>query len=98
MALNSIFRKVDRSLRKARNRLMKYLGFKLFGFIEEYMEGMVEPEYVRSMNYAPAGETVVLPPTKEYYEEYVSQAKQDIFRHHYGIAYYYLLIQHYTVE
>jgi hypothetical protein len=98
VVVNSIFRKTDRSLRKARNRLMKYLGFKLYGFIEEYMEGMVEPEYAVSMNYVTAGTPIILPPTSVYFEEYVSQAKQDVFRHHYGIAYYFLLTQHYDIE
>jgi hypothetical protein len=98
VVVNSIFRKTDRSLRKARKKLMKYLGFKMYGFIEDYLEGMVEPEYAVSMNYVPAGEVIVLPPTENYYEEYLSRAKQNVFRHHYAIAYYYLLIQHYMVD
>ncbi len=91
--IRSIFRKTWRSLDKARDRLMKYLGFKLFNYVEQYMPGMVEPEYYNSMNYTPAGLPVILPPNDAYFREYVPAAPDDIFRHHRAEAYLFLLEQ-----
>ena len=93
--MKSVFNKTDRSLRKAQKRLLKYLGFKVYGFLEDYMPDMVEPEYVQSMNYAPAGDAIILPPTERYYSEFVANTKQNVFLHHYGPAYYFLLKEHY---
>ena len=98
VVIKSVFRKTDRSLEKARKRLLKFLGFKVFDFIESYMDGMVEPDYASTMNYTPAGTPVILPPTTRYYEEYVPNARQDVFRHHVGPAYYFLLKEHYTLK
>ena len=55
--VKSIFRKMDRSLRKAQKKLLKYLGFKLFNFIEPYMDGMIEPEYVENYELYPCRNT-----------------------------------------
>ncbi len=98
VVIKSVFRKTDRSLRKAQNRLLKFLGFKIFVFIEDYMEGMVEPEYAENMNYTPAGTPVILPPTERYYNEYVPTARDDVFKHHVGKAYYFLLKEHYQLK
>jgi len=67
-------------------------------FIEDYMEGMVEPEYAENMNYTPAGTAVILPPTDRYYIEYVPTARDDVFKHHVGKAYYFLLKEHYQLK
>jgi hypothetical protein len=93
--IRSMFRKTWRSLDKSRDRLMKYLGFKLFNYVEQYMPGMTEPEYVNSMNYTPAGTPVILPPNDAYYREYVPTARDDVFRHHKAEAYLFLLEQNY---
>jgi len=98
VVIKSVFRKTDRSLRKAQKRLLKFLGFKVFIFIEDYMDGMVEPEYAENMNYTPAGTSVILPPTEKYYKEYVPNAREDVFRHHVGKAYYFLLKEHYQLK
>lgn len=98
VVVKSIFRKMDRSLRKSQKKLLKYLGFKLFNFIEPYMDGMVEPEYLESMNYTPAGTPVVLRPTSEYYQEFLPTSKDNIFKNHLGRAYYYLLRENYHIK
>ncbi len=98
VVINSIFRKTDRSLRKAQKRLLKYLGFKMYDFMDPYLPGMQEPEYLKSMNYSPAGNTIILPPNEAYYNEYLPSAKENVFRHHYGAAYYFLLKQHYDIR
>ena len=98
LVVKSVFRKTDRSLRKARNRLLKYLGFKVFKFIEDYMDGMTEPAYAQTMTYMPAGTAIVLPPTEKYYQQYVPHARQDVFKHHVGRAYYFLLKEHYHLK
>ncbi len=98
VVMKAVFRKTDRSLRKARNRLLKYLGFKVFGFVEDYMDGMVEPAYAPSMNYMPAGTAIILPATERYYQQYVPHARQDVFKHHVARAYYFLLKEHYPLK
>lgn len=98
VVIRSIFRKTDRSLRKAQKKLLKYLGFRLFNFMDPYLPEMQEPEYLRSMNYCPAGNTIILPPNDAYFREYLPQAKENVFRHHYGAAYYFLLKQHYDIR
>ena len=95
VVVRSIFRKMDRSLRKAQKRLLKYLGFKLFDFIEPYMDGMLEPEYMESMNYTPAGNPVILIPTERYFNEYLPTAKDNVFKNHLGRSYYFLLRENY---
>ncbi len=96
--VKSIFRKIDRSLDKARKRLLKYLGFKMFKFIETYMDGIQEPEYSESMNYVPAGTAIILPATEKYYREYVPNARENVFMHHWAKAYYFLLKEHYPLK
>ena len=93
--VRSIFRKMERSLEKAQKKLLKYLGFKLFKFIEPYMDGMSEPVYLESMNYTPAGTPVILRPTDRYYKEYLPTAKDNVFKNHVGRAYYFLLMENY---
>jgi hypothetical protein len=96
VVVRSIFRKMDRSLRKAQKRLTKYLGIKMFDFVENYMNGMKEPGYIKSMNYMPAGVAVILIPSEGYYREYAPAVPDDVFRHHRGKAYYYLLRENYS--
>jgi len=96
--VRSIFRKMDRSLRKAQKKLLKYLGFKLFDFIESYMDGMAEPVYMESMNYTPAGTPVILRPTDRYFKEYLPTAKDNVFKNHLGRAYYFLLRENYPLN
>ncbi|RLD82314.1 MAG: lipase family protein [Bacteroidetes bacterium] len=98
VVVKSIFRKTDRSLDKARKRLLKYLGVKMFKFIDTYMDGMQEPEYAQSMNYVPAGTPVILPPTEKYYKEFIPNTRDNVFKHHFGKAYYFLLKEHYDLD
>jgi len=98
VVVRSIFRKMERSLEKAQRKLLKYLGLKLFDFIEPYMDGMVEPVYLESMNYTPAGTPVILQPNDRYFKEYLPTAKDNVFKNHLGRAYYFLLRENYPLS
>jgi hypothetical protein len=95
VVVRSVFRKIDRSLNKAQKKLLKYLGFKMYTFVEDYMPGMAEPTYVETMNYSPAGTAIILPATEKYLNEYVKTRKPSVFVNHYTPAYYFLLKEHY---
>ncbi len=95
VVVRSVFNKMDRSLKKAQKRLLKYLGFKMYKFVEDYMPGMTEPTYVESMNYVPAGSPIILVANENYEINYVKKAKQTVFVHHFAPAYYFLLKEHY---
>lgn len=95
VVVKSIFNKMDRSLKKAQKRLLKYLGFKMYKFVEDYMPGMEEPVYVESMNYVPAGSPIILPANENYEINYVQKAKKSVFVNHWAPAYYFLLKEYY---
>jgi hypothetical protein len=96
--LKSIFRKNERSLRKASGRLNKYLGRKLFRYVGSHLPEMTEPAYVSSMNYTAAGTPVILPPTENYHRDFLPSARQDLFIHHTAAAYLFLLNEHYDID
>lgn len=95
LMVRSIFNKMDKSLKKAQKRLLKYLGFKMYKFVEDYMPGMEEPEYIKTMNYVPAGSPIILLANENYEINYVEKAKKSVFIHHWAPAYYFLLKEHY---
>ena len=79
--VNSMFRKLDRSSRKAMKRYQKYLGTKVSILVKRYLKEYKKPQYANSMNYMTAGTPVILMANDAYKSKFIYDGK-NIFVHH----------------
>lgn len=84
------FNSLAGSAEKARKEFQKYLGYKMSEQIKNYIKGYKAQPYYNSMNYARAGNTIVLFADDEYYKKFPDK-KGDIWKHHTLEAYLYLV-------
>lgn len=97
VVLLRVFRKLSNPAEKTRDNYIKFLGEKIFEQIANYLPGFAPPEYAETMNYARAGNTIVLNATEDYKKIY-PQDKDNIFAHHLIEAYLFLMDVHYPEE
>ncbi len=91
--LGTVYRKLDRSTKKADRRLRKYLGGTVYKMVHKTLPQFRQPAYAQTTNYMPAGYPVVLLPYPGYEEEHKFNGK-NVFVYH-GLDAYYDLVKHY---
>lgn len=89
---NHVFKKMDRSSKKANKRFRKILGKTIFKQIHKTLPQFREPRYVQTMNYTQAGTPVILMPYPSYDTDFPFDGK-NVFIHH-GLGPYYELTLH----
>jgi hypothetical protein len=81
---------MDGITKKAVKRYIKNLGDMVGGMLKKSMPGYKAPKYYESMNYATAGNQIVLQADAAYYKLFPDNDKT-IFVHHFHKPYLYLL-------
>jgi len=90
------YTELDSSSRQAEVTFQLDLGHAVYLKIKKYLPQLVEPKYVPSMAYTPAGVAVILPPYPGYDKEFVGSA-MNIMEHHGLKAYYQLVLKDYNI-
>jgi hypothetical protein len=92
--LTSVYKKMDRRTRKAADTFQKYLGDLVDKQVHKTLPQFEKPRFANSNNYTVAGQTIVLMPDSLYHEKFVDNGK-NVFLHHMGDPYLYLLKRQY---
>jgi hypothetical protein len=92
--LTSVYKKMDRRTRKAADTFQKYLGDLVDKQVHKTLPQFQKPRFANSNNYTVAGQTIVLMPDSLYHEKFVDNGK-NVFLHHMGDPYLYLLKRQY---
>jgi hypothetical protein len=92
--ITHIYNQLNRATRKAQRKYEKYLGRKMYTQIAKYLVDLDQPEYTHSVNFAPAGTTIVLQPDSGYHRIFPDTGS-NIFKHHLFEPYYYLVNKNY---
>lgn len=92
--LKGAYNKMDKGSRKARDRYRKYLGNKLYPFVQKILPQFKQPEYAETMNYMRAGVPVILQTDSVYHQKFTGK-KENIWIHHFLEPYKYLVNKHY---
>ncbi|MBC7554578.1 MAG: lipase family protein [Taibaiella sp.] len=90
LALKYVYKRLDKTSRKAQRKQEKYLGRMAYRQVKKYMPNLERPQYVHTGNYAKAGTPIVLQPDADYYKKYPDSGS-NVFRHHLFGPYYYLV-------
>ena len=94
LVLTSMYNKLDRSSRKASRRMARTLGPTLGKRLKKSLPGYVEPAFVKSNAYSPAGTPVILQPNVAYYARFPYDGK-NLFVNHLLEPYLFLLKEQY---
>lgn len=89
VALNHVYKKLDKPSRKAQNNYQKYLGDLMSEYVIKNIPEFEAPLYVESNNYVRTGNTIVLMGDSAYFKIYPLD-KEKIFQHHLPAPYLYL--------
>jgi hypothetical protein len=79
--LNGVFKKMDRSTKKAQRRLDKYLGQKMYKVVKKVLPQFKQPAYANTSVYTRAGVPIVLIPNEEYWKAFPNDPAKT-FQHH----------------
>lgn len=79
--LNGVFKKMDRSTKKAQRRLDKYLGHKMYKVVKKVLPQFKQPVYANTSVYTRAGVPIVLIPNEEYWKSFPNDPAKT-FQHH----------------
>ena len=82
IALQSAYKSMDKSTKKARKNIKKQLGYRAGKIVQKNRPEYAEPLFSNSVHYSRAGVFVVLQPNEAYYEKYPKDAGDKIFSHH----------------
>jgi hypothetical protein len=88
--LKYVYNQLDKSTKKAERKYRKYLGTMVAKIVKKSLPGYMPPEYYKSMDYARAGNTIVLLADEAYYKIY-PDSKENVFIHHLHKPYLFLL-------
>lgn len=92
IVIGLIQKNVFGSLDNARDDLIKYLGTEVYKMVEKNLNGFPEPKYSPTMYFMTCGTPIILKPTEDYMNTFVSPGGfKGMFTHHMPDAYYYLL-------
>lgn len=91
LVLKPMFNSMNRPLTRTTKRFHKYMGKKMYRQIEK-STGLQQPDYDISMNYARAGNYIVLQPDSLYMSKYGADTRH-MFVHHLLRPYYELTLQ-----
>jgi hypothetical protein len=89
MYATHVYKKLDKSTRKAQKKFEKFMGRMVSKQVVRYMPQYTAGKYAPTMNYMRAGTPIVLQPDEEYYKRYPDTGN-NVFRHHLFEPYYYL--------
>lgn len=95
--LMGAYRKLDRGTRKAADRFQHYLGDVVGEQVKKTLPDLTKPGFVDGNNYSVAGDAIVLMPDEQYHRTFVDNGK-NVFLHHMGDAYLFLLNKQYTIR
>ena len=79
--LNGVFKKMDRSTKKAQRRLDKYLGQKMYKVVKKVLPQFKQPAYANTSAYTRAGVPIVLIPDEAYWKVFPNDPSKT-FQHH----------------
>lgn len=94
IAMNTVYKKLDKTPKKAQRKFEKYLGTMMYKQVKKYLPQLKQPAYVNDNNYMRAGVPVVLMPD-EMYKTKFPDSKEKVFIHHMFEPYYYLSLKYY---
>lgn len=94
--LGYTFRVLNRSSTRSARKFRKVLGHRVFRQIRRILPGFREPGYSASMDYAAAGDPIILPPYPGYEKDFRFKG-HNVFVYHSLQAYYELLIHDYQL-
>lgn len=89
IALNHVYKKLNKPTRKAQKNYQKYLGDEAHKMVMQTIEGLEVPAYVPTSNYVRTGTQIVLQPDAAYYQVFPDDSTK-IFTHHFHRPYLYL--------
>jgi pimeloyl-ACP methyl ester carboxylesterase len=90
LALRWVYGRMDGVTKRAVRRYCRNLGNRVGGMLKKSLPGFVPPDYADNMNYARAGNYIVLLADEDYYKIY-PDSKTNPFAHHLHKQYLYLL-------
>lgn len=90
IVFNTLYKKLSKPPKKARDRYTKYLGDKITPQMKKGLEGFEKPVFYKSNNYTRAATPIVLTPDAEYDAKYPDDGK-NFWKHHLHHPYIYLL-------
>jgi hypothetical protein len=90
IVFNTLYNKLSKPPKKARDRYTKYLGDKITKQMKKGLEGFEKPVFYKSNNYTRAATPIVLTPDAEYDAKYPDDGK-NFWKHHMHHPYIYLL-------
>ncbi|MDH7463391.1 lipase family protein [Chitinophagaceae bacterium 26-R-25] len=79
--LNSAYKKLDKSPKKAVMYQQKYLGHRLYTIVKKTLPQLKEPAYSKGNNYMVAGTPVILRPDEKYKELFPFDGKNTFINH-----------------
>ena len=88
--LSGVYKKMDRSTRKAQRRLDKYLGTKMYKIVNKVLPQFKEPSYAKTSSFTRAGVPIVLIPDEAYWKVFPADPSKT-FQHHLIKPYQFLL-------
>lgn len=96
IAGNMVYNKINRTTRKAQQKMEKYLGSKMYKLaIKKALPELKEPDYSHGNNFMRAGVPVVLIGDEEYHKLFLTDPNKPFNHHSFG-AYSYLLKKYYV--
>jgi len=90
LVLGSIYSKMEKAPKKARDNFKKYLGNMIVKVIKKNKKDFVAPAFYNSSYYVRTGNIIVLTPNEEYYTKF-AESDSNIFVHHFHNPYLYLM-------
>ncbi len=88
--LGSMYKKMDKSTRKAQARMEKYLGKRLYTMVKKEHPQYKQPTYTAGNNYMRSGIPIILMPSEAYMKQF-PDSRETPFIHHLYKPYYFLL-------
>jgi hypothetical protein len=90
IVFNTLYKKLSKPPKKARDRYTKYLGDKITPQMKKGLQGFEKPAFYKTNNYTRAATPIVLTPDAEYDAKYPDDGK-NFWKHHMHHPYIYLL-------
>ncbi|HLO80294.1 MAG TPA: lipase family protein [Chitinophagaceae bacterium] len=90
IVFNTLYKKLSKPPKQARDRYRKYLGDKISPQVSKSLKGFEKPGFYNTINYTRAATPIVLVPDAEYDKKYPDDGK-NFWKHHMHQPYIYLL-------
>jgi hypothetical protein len=90
IVFNTLYKKLSKPPKQARDRYRKYLGDKISPQMSKSLKGFEKPGFYNTINYTRAATPIILVPDAEYDKKYPDDGK-NFWKHHMHQPYIYLL-------